>query len=167
MPDDEYLKRLYIKERLSSGKIANKVGVTRHTVCRHLRRLGIVRPEAGPESRNRNFETKQFRSGYPVTFMPNHPRANHIGYVFDHVLVMEKAIQRTPSKKEPIHHIDFNRNNSKLENLYLCKSHKDHALIHQSLEDVARELFARGLVQFKNGIYALNPHLTPIKEVDC
>ncbi len=159
VPNDEILKDLYLNKRLSSGMIAEKYDCARGSVCRHLRRLGIVRPEEGVNSRNRNFHKKQYRSGYPVTFLPNHARASHIGYVYDHVLIMEKEIGRTPSRKEPIHHIDFDRGNMDISNLYLCKSRREHSLIHKSLEDVAKKLYHDGFIMFKDGKYCLTKEL--------
>jgi hypothetical protein len=153
IPLDDVLKKLYLEEKLSSGVIATKFGCTRNTVCRHLRRLGIIRPISGVNSRNRNFGKRQFKHGYPMTFLPNHPRANNIGYVFDHILIIEKVTGKTPIKGEPIHHIDGNRKNSSFSNLYICKSHKEHQLVHSSLDDVAKELLERGIIKFENGRY--------------
>lgn len=155
VPFDEELKRLYLEEKLSSGVIALRFGCTRNSVCRHLRRLEIIRPESGINSRNRNFGKRQFKHGYPMTFQPDHLRANNIGYVFDHVLIIEKQIGRLPSRSEPIHHIDFNRGNCNPENLYLCKSHKEHKQIHWEIEGIIKILLNRGEVGFENGRYFL------------
>lgn len=153
IPNDDLLRELYVEQRLSSGMIAGRYGCARITVCRHLRKLGVIRPESGVNSRNRNFRTKQYRSGYPVTFIPEHPRANHLGYVFDHILVVEKEIGRTPSRKEPIHHKDLDRTNADNNNLYLSKSHSDHQRVHSSLDSVASQLYKQGIISFKDGEY--------------
>lgn len=155
-PSDEVLIDLYLQRRLSSGMIAKKYGMARVTICRHLRRLGITRPESGINSRNRNFHKQQFRSGYPVRFVPGHPRSNHLGYAFEHVLNMEKRIARTPNKNEPVHHIDLDRANPHISNLYLCRSHKEHQEVHKSLDMIAQTLIKRGTIKFKNGRYYLD-----------
>lgn len=152
-PDDKTLKSLYLIDKLSSGQIANKFNMSRTCVCRHLKKLGITRPESGEDSRNRNYNIKVFRSGYPVTFKPNHPRSNHLGYVFDHVLEWEKNTGHTPNKKEPIHHIDLDRTNSNFSNLYLCKIPLIHQVVHRSLEKVTKELIKNGIIKFKEGKY--------------
>ncbi len=152
VPSDDELRRLYVDERLSSGMIGERYGCARGSVCKHLRRLGITRPQEGINSRNRNFHKKQFKNGYPVTFLPDHPRASSIGYVFDHVLEIEKSIDRCPTRKEPIHHIDFNRSNSDIDNLVLCSSHRDHGMIHSSADFVLAELFSRGMVGFNRDL---------------
>jgi len=155
VPSDDILRKLYLEEKLSSGIIASRYGVSRAKVCEHLRRLGITRPESGVNSRNRNFNKRQFKHGYPMTFLPDHPRANNIGYVFDHMLVMEKAIGRTPSKVEHIHHIDYDRTNCNLSNLYLCNSNREHQLIHRKIEKMIKELYDKGIIGFKDGEYYL------------
>jgi len=152
-PPDELLIRLYQDERYSSGQIAEKHGITRTTVCRHLRRLGITRPESGSNSRNRNFHKKQYKHGYPITFLPEHPRAINTGYVYDHVLVIEKEIGRTPKSNEPIHHIDYDRMNCNPNNLYLCKSNREHQLLHRGIEKIVQDLFLKGIIGFRKGKY--------------
>ena len=104
---------------MPSYDIAEIYDVKPKNVCLQLRKLGIIRPESGPNSRNRNFKKKVYRSGYPVTFLPDHPRANHLGYVYDHVLVISEKLGYIPSNKTPIHHIDIDKKNCNAENLYL------------------------------------------------
>jgi len=40
--------------------------------------------------------------------------------------------------EERLHHIDMNKLNNNINNLYLCKSNRDHKLCHLSLQDVAQ-----------------------------
>jgi hypothetical protein len=75
--------------------------------------------------------------------------------VFEHILVAEEKYGKPIPKEQPIHHIDFDRQNNQPNNLYLCESHKEHKDIHFGLEDVARELYHKGLIGFKNGKYYL------------
>ncbi len=154
IPDD-LLMDLYIDQKYSSDVISIILGISKPTVCRNLKRLGITRPLSGPNSRNRNFHIKQYRNGYPVTFLPSHPRANFIGYVFDHILVMEKTIGRCPKKSEPIHHKDFDRNNCAEENLFLFSSNSEHLKGHRSLLTVAQKLYKEGIIKFIDGAYLL------------
>lgn len=154
-PSDETLIELYQRQRQSSQDIAERYGLTKKNVCLHLKRLGITRPESGPNSRNRNFKTKQYRSGYPVTFLPQHPRANHLGYVFDHILIIEKLTGKTPLKSEPIHHIDIDKKNVDPTNLYKCSSNAEHKRIHWDIEKIIKILLKRGEVVFVNGGYFL------------
>jgi len=155
-PDDNQLKQLYLVDRLSSGDIAKRYKIARITVCRHLKRLGITRPTSGENSRNRRFDVKQYRSGYPVTFKPRHPRRNNLGYVFDHILEYEKHHKKTPTRNQHIHHIDLDRKDANVKNLFLCKSNSEHQKLHASLNVLLSELVKKGVVKFKNGKYYLS-----------
>lgn len=78
--------------------------------------------------------------GYKLIYKPNHPRANHAGYVFEHILVMENKIGR-PLKfygfkhpnNEVCHHIDRDKLNNNINNLKLMTD-REHARLH-ALED--------------------------------
>ena len=72
------------------------------------------------------------------------------------ILIMEKYIGRPILKSEPIHHIDFNRLNNSLNNLYLCKNASEHSMIHGSLEKTTQELFKKKIIIFINGKYQIN-----------
>lgn len=149
---DKQIKKDY--KKMSSGEMAKKYGVARVTVCRHLRRLGITRPLSGVNSRNCKRNGEVLKTGYPVLHRPHHPRASVVGYVFRHVLEMEKSIGRTPLRSEPIHHIDLDRENYSLPNLYLCKDYKQHQKFHKSLNEVCTKLIKAGVIKFsENGYY--------------
>lgn len=96
------------------------------------------------------------KNGYPMKYMPEHKRRYKIPYVPMHVLEVEKKIGRTPLKTEPIHHIDLDRSNYDIKNLFLCKNGSEHAQIHASLERIIGELIKKGVIEFKNGKYAFN-----------
>jgi len=64
---------------------------------------------------------------------------NKQGYVeingkLEHRLVVEKKIKRKLKSEEVIHHIDLNRENNKIENLWLFKNQKEHAKWHVKLK---------------------------------
>jgi hypothetical protein len=68
--------------------------------------------------------------GYIMVKAENHPYANSIGYIFEHRLLMEKHIGRYLKKREEIHHLNEIRDDNRLENLKLCKTHKEHMQFH-------------------------------------
>ena len=77
--------------------------------------------------------TKPFviKKGYKKLLLPNHHRADKKGYTFEHIVVMENHIGRLIKFPEEIHHIDKNGLNNNIENLLLCKNHKEHMQYHR------------------------------------
>lgn len=70
------------------------------------------------------------KKGYRKVLCPAHPRADAKGYVFEHVLVMEKELGRPILPTEPIHHKDHNRQNNHPDNLEVFPSHAEHMKHH-------------------------------------
>ena len=54
-----------------------------------------------------------------------------------------------------VHHINLDKLDNRLENLYLCKNHSEHNRIHSSLIKLIDELLGVGLMIFDNGKYFL------------
>ena len=69
-------------------------------------------------------------------------------YIKEHRLVIEKYLNRKLSSQEIVHHIDGNKSNNKLSNLYLYSSQKFHRLGHYSMEQIVYELYKQGKVKF-------------------
>jgi len=67
--------------------------------------------------------------------------------IFTHREKIEKSIGRKLMSSETIHHIDCNKNNDDLENLFLCSSSK-HKRLHYQLENISRELIKMGYIKF-------------------
>ena len=138
---------------ISSVEMAKKYGVARGTVCKHLKRLGITRPLKGLNSRNCKRNGEVIKTGYPVLHLPKHHRASAVGYVFKHILEIEKHYGKTPLKTEPIHHIDMDRLNYNINNLHLCKNNSTHQQLHASLNKIVSKLIKKGTIKFKDGKY--------------
>ena len=91
-------------------------------------------------SREKNYNWKGgkiIQNGYVCILCPNHPRAkSKKGYVYEHILVMEKHLGRylkMGKSEECIHHIDENKLNNNLSNLRLFKTNSEHRLFHAKL----------------------------------
>ncbi len=68
--------------------------------------------------------------------------------VFEHTKVMEASIGRRLSSHESVHHINCNKLDNSLDNLYLCKNEGEHRSIHHSLNALAETLMQRGVITF-------------------
>ena len=55
--------------------------------------------------------------GYVRIYVPNHPRANTWGYVYEHVILMEDYLHRSLTDNEVVHHKNGIRSDNRLENL--------------------------------------------------
>jgi hypothetical protein len=65
----------------------------------------------------------------------------HIKHVSEHRHIYSKFIGRDITSHESVHHIDMDKLNNNIENLYLYKSEKDHQNGHGSMELCAYKLF--------------------------
>lgn len=103
----------------------------------------------------KNRGKNQDKRGY-VKVGRYHPE-NTKGYVtYEHVLVMEKKLNRPLEPGEGIHHIDGNKSNNTIENLYLC-NHSSHRKADLSAQYLIYDLYKKGIVGFdkKKGVYYL------------
>lgn len=71
------------------------------------------------------------RYGYVMIKNPYHPRANGIGYVREHILVMEKHLGRYLEPHEVVHHINGDKIDNRIENLRLFKNQSEHQRHHE------------------------------------
>jgi hypothetical protein len=84
----------------------------------------------------KKLKRKQIELGYILVFMPDHPRAlqgGYKGWVYEHLLVAERKIERPLRRSEEVHHLDLRRANNAPENLLVC-SVSTHKQIHAWLD---------------------------------
>ena len=80
--------------------------------------------------------------GYIMVKQHGHPRANQVGYVFEHILIMEQCIGRHLTKDEVVHHVNRLRTDNRIENLFLLPSISAHMRLHAE-EDKRRDALGR------------------------
>jgi len=94
-------------------------------------RKGKKSPETfGNKNGNWNGGTYTDFYGYKWISSPNHPFKDKRGYVREHRLIMEKHLGRYLTRKEIIHHINYNPSDNRLENLMLFPNQMAHAKYH-------------------------------------
>lgn len=83
----------------------------------------------------------RLKSGYVLLLKKDHPFPEHGGYVLRSRLVMEKFLHRFLKPKEVVHHINFKRDDDRLENLQLFANQSDHKRFHWILNNPKKKLF--------------------------
>ena len=80
------------------------------------------------------------KAGYIKLKAPDHPR-NHLGYVFEHILVWEKANGKPLPEGHIIHHLNGIPSDNRLKNL-VALPNKKHYLVLQAKSKRIQELEA-------------------------
>jgi len=74
----------------------------------------------------------------------------------EHCVIMEKYIGRKLTKAERVHHINEDKADNRLENLFLCESQQEHMKVHNTANDALKILVDLGYISFKDGKYFLS-----------
>jgi hypothetical protein len=69
--------------------------------------------------------------GYRLVYMPEHPRADRSGYVFEHIVVWERYHNKQLPDGWVIHHIDMVKTNNVPENL-MALTVSEHTILHHT-----------------------------------
>ena len=67
---------------------------------------------------------KKHGNGYIQIKMPDHPRANPTGYVLEHIVIWEKAHNKSLPRSMSIHHLNGLRDDNRRENLAAIEKRK-------------------------------------------
>lgn len=75
--------------------------------------------------------------GYVRIQLPDHPRADHGGYVFEHILVAERALGKFLVQPAVVHHVNEQRRENHPTNLVICEDVTYHQLLHARMRMIA------------------------------
>jgi len=131
-PSQSVLEELYWKQKLSITQIAQKLGLKWSTVkwCMdvyNIPKRTIAQAQKVRYGKDIKTVGTTLSCGYVKVICKGHPRADKDGYVFEHILVMEKKLGRFLTRSEHIHHINGIRDDNRPENLTLM-SQANHNL---------------------------------------
>ena len=74
-------------------------------------------------------EKRISREGYFLIKIPEHPKSFG-GWYYEHRLIIEKELDRILEVWETIHHINENKQDNRIENLFLC-TREQHNKAHK------------------------------------
>ena len=112
--------------------------------------------KTGEQARNWKGGRRISTYKYILVYCPDHPykrKGKNNPYVFEHRYIMEQHLGRYLTPKERVHHINGDKKDNRIENLYLSESPSEHRKLHHSIEALVYELMGRGMIGFKNGQY--------------
>lgn len=98
-------------------------------------RMREIAPVRSPSGKGHAWKggRRKNSAGYVMVVVRNHPRANGCGYVFEHVLIAERALGRFLKNGECVHHVNQNRQDNRNSNLIICDV-AFHGTLHRMLD---------------------------------
>lgn len=76
--------------------------------------------------------TKRVINGYVYIKVECHPHS-HKNYVAEHRLVVESFIGRYLKQEETVHHINGNKRDNRIDNLFLFPNHNQHRIFENKI----------------------------------
>lgn len=74
--------------------------------------------------------------GYVRIHSPGHPRAHkQSGYVYEHILLAEKALGKQLPEKAEVHHLNGNKGDNSPGNIVICEDRAYHMLLHKRMRN--------------------------------
>jgi transposase len=98
----------------------------------------------------------QKKDGYILIYKPEHPNADKRHYVYEHVFVMSKLINRGLYSDEIVHHIDGKKDNNAPENLMLERIGTHIANNHSGSRMFRKEDIAMFVKRYEDGESSAN-----------
>lgn len=70
------------------------------------------------------------KDGYARVLVPGHPKASNSGYVYEHIVVAERALGHLLPPLAEVHHVNEVRDDNRPRNLVICQDKAYHKLLH-------------------------------------
>lgn len=135
----QFLKENYLY--LTTKEIAKKLNKTEYSVRGKKKDLGIEN-KIKVQRENVIIGNRKSHQGYYRIL------DYEKGTIVAHRKVYEDFYNIKLSKNEKIHHIDGNKENNDISNLFKCNSNRHHYLVHSQLQKVAYSLIQKGIIKF-------------------
>ncbi len=148
--EDSILRDMYLDRGMTMAAIAKDLHKSESSVRVNILRCGlnISMDDVNRRRRTANkeiFAMESMGNGYRVIRQPGHPRSTATGYVGEHILTVEFAMQREVRDGEQVHHINLNKLDNAETNLAVLPSKADHAAVHKYMERAAAFMLFGGI----------------------
>ena len=87
--------------------------------------------------RGRKYRIKH-SAGYAQVYEPNNARADCRGYMYEHLLMAERALGRPLKRGEVIHHINGIKNDNRNKNFLIC-ANSYHSWLEAKMSDMYKQ----------------------------
>jgi hypothetical protein len=160
-------KRDHNQERGQYEHICPRCGKTRYRVFpSYAKEIGLCKSCAVRKSRDESPSPKGSESaawkggrrldsmGYVKIHDANHPFADATNYVREHIYVVCQAygVDYFREQGGTVHHINGDKQDNRLENLYVC-TQQQNTHFSKDLLQLAYRLIKAGVIEFENGKY--------------
>lgn len=113
---------------MNTGPACPRCGEKKYVYARTCRACTeFVAAEQHPQWTGGRCVTDQ---GYIYVHAPGHSRASKNGYVYEHILIAERALGRPLPDTAEVHHGNEVRSDNRPGNLVICEGKGYHALLH-------------------------------------
>lgn len=134
--NNEELQRLFPNRTLIAiYRKARKLGFYKSPKIEFANRSNAKK---GEKSSSWNEGISKTSKGYITIKNPDHPRADGKGYVMQHIVVFEEATGIVIPKNCCVHHLNFNKEDNRIENLCLMLT-SAHTVFHNQLRSMSDE----------------------------
>jgi predicted transcriptional regulator len=151
--DAAVLRDLIETQKLQHWKVAEILDVSKDTIERNCKSLGIETQRTGPRSGNQHTGWKggvRIVKGYRYIYQPDHKNATKSGYVSEHRLAMEQKLGRLLLRSEVVHHLNNDPLDNRPENLGLYSNNAEH--LRQTLKGQTPKWTKEGLEAMAEGL---------------
>lgn len=129
----------------SSVDVARELGRAPQVVRARAKRIGLGKWK------------KQYRDskGYKVVAIDREGGGSR--RVPEHRVIVEGHLGRRLTSDERVHHINLDKRDNRIDNLFLCRNTSAHSIAHHSINGIVADLLDRGIIEFDRvgGVYRL------------
>ena len=132
--NQEWLEYQYVNLNKTIQQISNEQKIPYHKI-----RLALIEFKIPIRNNNKGKNHPNWKGGRSLNKTYKTQNTSR-GFIPIYIIKTEKKLGRNLNSNEVVHHIDNNKRNDNLHNLYLCKNRSQHAKIHSQFNAIAQSI---------------------------